>query len=161
MADLVVSHDPRASLRTLPLGAGLAVAIYDPIAKVGGLLHSLLPTSVLDPQFAVRRPGMFLDTGLAALLGRALQFKAGKENLHICVAGAAQIMDQTTLFDIGPRNYKRLTELLAVEGLKIDAEDVGGKTSCSMELILATGEVRVKFSGQRIARTLCKPLKTI
>src|ERR1700728_1647232 len=101
LADLAVSHDPNVVLSTYPLGACLGIAIYDPVAKVGGLLHSLLPASSIDPKRAADRPGMFLDTGLAALVWRARELGAKTENLQVFVAGGAQIMDETTPFNIG------------------------------------------------------------
>lgn len=156
LADLAVSQDPTVSLCTSPLGACLAVAVYDPVVKVGGLLHSLLPSSSIDPRRAAHRPAMFLDTGLAALFMRLDILKARKENLQTSVAGAAQIMDDSDFFNIGQRNFQQLTELFAQQGMKIDAQDVGGNTNCSMELFLATGEVRLKYSGQPVAKTLCK-----
>lgn len=157
MADLMVSHDPTLVLCTFPLGACLGVAIYDPTTKIAGILHSMLPDSTIDPKRAAARPGMFLDTGLERLLECAGSLKAKKENLRIFVAGASEIMDETTCFNIGKRNYEVLTGLLAKQGLKIDAEDVGGLTNRSMQMDVATGEVRLKFSGEAKMRTLCKP----
>jgi len=160
LAELAVSHDPNVVLSTYPLGACLGVAIYDPAAKAGGLLHSLLPASSIDPKRAADRPGMFLDTGIAALLWRARELGARTENLQIFVAGGAQIMDETSPFNIGKRNYEVLTELLAGMNLKIYAEDVGGRNNRAMRINLATGEVRIKISGQAKFTTLCKPLTT-
>ena len=68
MADLMISQDQSFVLCTFPLGACLGIAVYDPVVKVGGLLHSMLPDSSIDPKRAAARPGMFLDTGLALLL---------------------------------------------------------------------------------------------
>ena len=161
LAELAVSRDPAHVLSTYPLGACLGIAIYDPIAKVGGLLHSLLPASSIDPKRAADRPGMFLDTGLAELLQRAGELGAQRERVRIFVAGGAQIMDETSPFNIGKRNYDVLTELLAQMNLKIYAEDVGGRTNRTMRIALATGDVRLKFSGQAKLITLCKPLTTI
>src|ERR1700728_4863528 len=105
LADLAVSHDPNVVLSTYPLGACLGVAIYDPVTKVGGLLHSLLPASAIDPKRAADRPGMFLDSGLKAMLERAFTLGARKENLRVMVVGGAQIMDESSCFNIGRRNY--------------------------------------------------------
>jgi chemotaxis protein CheD len=157
LADFAVSHDQDAALTSYPLGACLGVAIYDPVAKVGGLLHSLLPASSIDAQRAVNRPGMFLDTGLAAMVARAVEQKATKENLLVFVAGGAQIMDESTFFNIGQRNYEVLKNLLTQMGLKIRAEDIGGRTNRSLQIHIGTGEVRLKMSGQPKAKTLCKP----
>jgi len=157
IADMAVSHDPNVVLSTYPLGACLGIAIYDPVAKVGGLLHSLLPASSIDPKRAADRPGMFLDTGLAAMICRAQDQGAKVENLRVFVAGGAQIMDEASPFNIGMRNYEVLTELLAKLNVKIYAEDVGGRTNRTMRLSLADGEVRLKFSGQARLIALCKP----
>jgi chemotaxis protein CheD len=155
-ADLMASRDQSLILCAFPLGACLGIAVYDPVVKVGGLLHSLLPHSNLDPKRAASRPGMFLDTGLALLLDRAAGLKARKENLLVYVAGGSRIMDETSCFDIGQRNYTVFTGLLAGHGLKIHAEDVGGMTNRTMQLDLATGEVRLKFSGRAKMKILCK-----
>lgn len=157
MADLMVSQDQSLVLCSFPLGACLGIAVYDPVVKVGGLLHSMLPDSSIDPKRAAARPGMFLDTGLALLLECAGKLRAKKENLLVYVAGGSEVMDETACFNIGKRNYAVLTGLLAQHGIKIHAEDVGGLTNRTVQLNLATGAVRLKFSGQAKKKILCKP----
>lgn len=155
-ASMAISQDQTLSLCTYPLGACLGIAIYDPVAKVGGVLHSLLPSSDFDPARALTSPGMFIDAGLETLMTAAHQLDASNENIRLCVAGAAQIMDNQMFFNVGKSNYEMLNQLLPSLGLKIHAENVGGRASCSLELILATGEVQLKFSGQPTATVLCK-----
>jgi len=157
MADIVVSRDPNLTLCTAPLGACLGIAIYDSVARVGGLMHSLLPESNIDPQRAATKPGMFLDTGVAELLRRAHELQATRENLLVYVAGGGQIIDESTYFNIGKRNYDVLAALLGRHGLAIGAEDVGGLANRVMELNIETGEVRLKFSGNVKMKILCKP----
>lgn len=157
MADLIVRRDENLVLCTFPLGACLGIAIYDPATRVGGILHSMLPDSSIDPHRAGTRPGMFLDTGLALLLKQAEDLKAKKEELLVYVAGGSEVMDETSCFNIGKRNFGVLTELLAQQGLKVHAADVGGLTNRTLRLNVATGEVRLKFSGQAKMKKLCKP----
>jgi chemotaxis protein CheD len=160
MADFVVVQNQNAVLRTPPLGACLGVSIYDPAAKVGGLLHSLLPDSGIDPARAASRPGMFLDSGLAAMLQKARESGASLGNLVVCAAGGARILDETSYFNIGHRNFEVLTGLLAQLGLNLRAQQVGGLSNRSMQLNAWTGEVRLKISGQAKMNVLCKPLTT-
>lgn len=160
MAELAVSRNANATLCSSPLGASLGVVIYDPAVKVAGMLHSLLPASSIAPARAVDRPGMFLDTGMAALLARAQELGAKNERLQVFVVGGAQIMDESTAFNIGTRNYASLQAVLAQLGLQIYAEDVGGRTNRTMQISIATGEVRVKYSGQAKLKILCKPSTT-
>jgi len=91
------------------------------------------------------------------LLEYAGNLKAKKEDLLVYVAGASEVMDETACFNIGKRNYAVLAGLLARHGVKIHAEDIGGLANRSMQLNLATGEVRLKFSGQAKMKSLCKP----
>jgi chemotaxis protein CheD len=160
LAELAVRRDQNATLCSSPLGACLGVIIYDPAVKVGGLLHSLLPASSIAPARAADRPGMFLDTGLAAMLERARELGAQTGRLQVFVAGGAQILDESTAFNIGTRNYAALKEALAQHGLQVYAEDVGGRTNRTMQINLATGDVRVKYSGQTRIKSLCKPSTT-
>jgi chemotaxis protein CheD len=160
MADFVVVQNQNAVLRTPPLGACLGVSIYDPVVKVGGLLHSLLPDSGIDPARAASRPGMFLDSGLAAMLQKARESGASMDNLVVCAAGGARILDETSYFNIGHRNFEVLTGLLAQLGLNLRAQQVGGLSNRSMQINAATGEVRLKISGQAKMNVLCKPSTT-
>jgi chemotaxis protein CheD len=63
------------------------------------------------------------------------------------VAGGAQFLDKSGFFNIGQRNYDSLAQLLHRHGLSIDAQDVGGLVSRSLNMDLRTGEVRLKSSG--------------
>jgi chemotaxis protein CheD len=145
---LAVSNDQNIILTTYSLGSCLGITIYDPVCRAGGLLHAMLPDSTINSAKAAERPAMFVDTGIAALLRAVFALKAVKSHMQICVAGGAQFLDKSGFFNIGHRNYDSLTKLLSQQGLSIDAEDVGGLVSRTVNLHLHTGEVRLKSSGQ-------------
>jgi chemotaxis protein CheD len=155
VGELAVSNDVSEVLATYSLGSCLAVSIYDPAARVGGLLHAMLPDSGIDPAKGAAKPGMFIDTGLPALLRAAGRLGAEQRRLQICVAGGAQVLDWGGFFNIGKRNYAALVALLNQCGLAIQAEQVGGLNSRSLYLRLASGEVRLKISGQTRDYVLC------
>ncbi len=155
LAELVVSNNPSAVLTTYSLGSCLGIAIYDPVAKVGGLLHAMLPDSKIDPGKAVRQPGMFLDTGLPALLREASDLRADKRRLKIYVAGGAQIMDDKNVFNIGGRNQTALAEFLRRENLQASAIQVGGHVNRTMYFSIQTGRVTLKVSGLQNEIILC------
>ncbi len=157
MADLAVLQHQSVWLCTSPLGACLGLTVFDPVAKVAGLLHGMLPESSIDPARAAARPGMFLDTGLTELLERALALGALTDRLTVCVAGGARILDETSYFNLGHRNFEVLSGLLERAGLKISARETGGLSNRALHLNTATGEVRLKISGQPKLKTLCKP----
>ncbi len=148
IADLAVSNSQNVILTTYSLGSCLGIAIYDPVVRVGGLLHLMLPDSGIDPVKAAAKPAMFVDTGVPALFRAAYELNAVKHRVQIYVAGGAQIMDNTGFFNIGQRNYAALTTLLNQHGLHIHAEQVGGLVNRTLYLNLATGGVSLKVSGQ-------------
>src|SRR5439155_26083208 len=105
---------------------------------------------------ASKQPAMFVDTGIPDLFRAATGLRAEKDRVQICVVGGAQIMDTSGVFNLGKRNYEVLLSLLGQYGLRIHAQQVGGHVSRSMYLRLATGEVRLKISGQKDEVVLCK-----
>ena len=157
IAELAVSDNRNVILTAHALGAGIAVSIYDPQTKIGGLLHIMLPDSSIDPAKAAAQPAMFMDSGLSALFRAASELKAEEHRLQICVAGGAQIMDDSGVFNVGNQNYESAIRILKGEhGLRVQAAHVGGFASRSVALNIATGEVRLKLSGQSAEMTLWK-----
>lgn len=156
MADFAVSNAPNLILTTFSLGSCLGVAMFDPVARAGGLLHSMLPDSQLEPIKAARQPGMFIDTGVKALVNALVELGAERSRLKVYVAGGAQIMDSAGFFSIGQKNYEALLAALKAEGLSIEAEQVGGMVNRTMHLSIATGGVSLKVSGHAKDTPLCK-----
>jgi hypothetical protein len=79
VADMKVSNRPEEVLVTHALGSCIGVAIYDPEAKVGGLLHFMLPDSSLDPvkgpwkiRVCLRTPASRASSGSATRWGRKI-----------------------------------------------------------------------------------------
>jgi chemotaxis protein CheD len=141
-----VRRDPADCLVTYALGSCIAIAIYDPINHVTGLLHYLLPTSTIDPEKAVRNPYMFADTGIPALFHRAYNLGADKKRLRVIVAGGAQVLE-AELFQIGKRNQLAMKKILWRAGVLIYHEETGGDLSRTIRVEIDTGNVFMKLGG--------------
>ena len=89
ISDCKVSNDQDSVLVTYALGSCIAVALYDPMAKVGGLLHYMLPESALDAQKAKQNPYMFADTGIKALLEAVTANGGQPRRMVVRLAGGA------------------------------------------------------------------------
>ncbi len=145
---LAVSAESGDVLSAFSLGSCLSVAVYDPLIRVGGLLHVLLPESSLSPTRASTAPATFVDTGVPALFHALYALGAEKYRTLIYVIGGAQIIDDAGVFNIGRRNYDALTVLLHKHNLRIRGEHVGGGLNRSVALHIATGKVLVRTTGQ-------------
>lgn len=147
ISDCRVTDDPERVLVTYALGSCIGVAIYDPAARVGGLLHFMLPQSSIDREKARVNPFMFADTGIPGLLQMAEQRGANRRRLTVWVAGGAQVMDGDGVFNIGKRNYTEMRKIFWKAGLLVHAEAVGGAVSRTVKLDMATGKFLIREAG--------------
>lgn len=143
----LTSH-PEDSVVTHGLGSCLGVAVYDPQAKVGGLLHVMMPVSSTNPVKAQANPYMFVDTGIPAFFDALEQAGGSRRRFRLKVAGGAMINDNDH-FAIGKKNYITLKKTLWKAGVLITAEDVGGNAARTMSLDVATGKVRLSNAGKK------------
>lgn len=148
IADMKVSNNFKETMITYSLGSCIGVLIWDPLVKVGGLLHYMLPDSRLDKDRAQQRPYMFADTGIPALFKECYSLGAVKGRLIVKVVGGSQILDPTGLFSIGKRNYLMLSKLFDRNHVTIVAEDIGGSVNRTVSLEIGTGRVLLKVSGR-------------
>jgi len=144
---MAVSNRRDEVLVTYSLGSCIGLAVYDPSAGVGGLIHSMLPLSKIDPVKAKTRPAMFVDTGIPMLLQAVLDLGATRRNLVVKAAGAARLLDARGTFKIGERNYVVLRKLLWKNRILIAAEDTGGSCARTVTLYMDTGRTTVKTRG--------------
>lgn len=147
VGDMKASNDPESVLVTYSLGSCIGVGIYDPVVKVGGLLHYMLPESSLDASKAQNNPFMFGDTGIPLLFKEVYKYGAKKNQLQVLVIGGSQILDQNGLFNIGKRNHTLLRKMFWKNNVMIDFEDVGGTVNRTLKLEVKNGDAWLRVSG--------------
>lgn len=148
VADMRISDDPDSVLVTYSLGSCIGVAVYDPVVKVGGLLHFMLPESRLDPDKAQNKPFMFADTGIPRLFKSAYERGAQKGRMRVIVAGGSQVLDQQGFFNIGKRNQMAVRKIFHRNNVIIDFSDVGGNANRTLRMAVKDGRTGLKVSGQ-------------
>lgn len=148
IAEMKITTDPAEVLVAANLGSCLGLAVYDPQAKIAGMIHCLLPSSTSDPEKARNNPCMYVDTGVTRLLNEIIQRGAQKKNLVLAAVGCSAISDKNNVFEIGKKNFTVLRKLLWKNNVLLKAEDVGGEHSRTLSLHVATGEVWLKTQGE-------------
>jgi len=149
VSDMKISATPGDIIVTHALGSCLGIAIHDPVAEVGGILHVALPLSSMAPEKAKANPYMFVDTGLPRFFREAYAAGAVKGRLVIKVAGGANLSNsRNDRFAIGKRNCVMLRKLFWQNGVLVDAEDVGGDIPRTMYLEVGTGRVWITVGGK-------------
>lgn len=148
ISDMAISRSPDDELITYSLGSCLGLLLHDPVTKIAGMVHCLLPLSSMDAARAASKPATFVDTGVVALLQAVLDSGADKRRLVAKAVGCANMIVDQGLFRIGERNYTVLRKVLWKNGIMIAAEDVGGTIARTVRLHVGTGRAVVRANGQ-------------
>ncbi|MDD2318157.1 MAG: chemotaxis protein CheD [Desulfobacterales bacterium] len=153
ISDFKASPNSSDVLITYALGSCIAVVVYDPHARVGGMLHFMLPNASLDAVKARENPCMFADTGIPLLFKACYQLGAEKKRMIVKIAGGASILNDTDFFRIGQKNITAVRKIFWKNNVLIDSEDTGQNFNRTVSLGIADGRCTVK-SAQGMAREL-------
>lgn len=150
MADLKVGQAPD-TLTTLGLGSCIGLTLYDPVSKIGGLVHYMLPDSTkLKNNTNIAKFG---DTGIRELLKQVLASGANQRRLVAKIAGGACMFEMSGLSsvgNVGARNAEAAKEILKELKIPLVAEDTGLNYGRTVELKCETGEYVIKAVGKQI-----------
>lgn len=141
-------------LFSLGLGSCVGVAVYDPVTRIGGLIHILLP-SIKEFNQGVHSRTKFADSGIVELVNAMVEAGAGRYNLKAKIAGGAAMFttENNQVYNtIGGRNVSMCVETLKKLGIEIVAQDVGGNKGRSIFFDLSTGALAVRTieKGEKI-----------
>jgi chemotaxis protein CheD len=150
IGDIKTSKNADDVLITYSLGSCVGLALFDPVARVGGLAHCMLPLSKIDPERAKHNPGRFTDTGVVALIQMLFDMGAERSRIVAKVAGASKLLDDRGVFKIGERNHVVLRKVLWKNNILIAAEDVGGTAARTMSLHMRDGRTTIKSNGREV-----------
>lgn len=150
ISDIKVSDDSDSVIVTYALGSCIAVILYDPVKKRGGMIHYMLPLSSVSPEKAESNPAMFADTGIPILFKKMYDAGSQKKDLVVKVAGGGALYDDKGTFNIGKRNYTIMRKMFWKNGVMISAEDVGGKKSRTAKLHISSGLVTIRSQGEEV-----------
>ncbi|MEM9708125.1 MAG: chemotaxis protein CheD [Pseudomonadota bacterium] len=120
------------------LGSCVAVCLWDPDHKLGGMNHILLPD---DGDWSSLNN--FGGTAMDQLVNALLKAGAMKSTLRAKVFGGAAMI--AGLSDIGARNAKFVLEYLTSEKIPCDAQSTGGTAARQVRFWPHDGKARQRF----------------
>jgi chemotaxis protein CheD len=153
MADLNVCKSPDGTT-TLGLGSCVGICIRDPVTKIGGIAHAMLPDSKqIDNN---KNRAKFADTGIEDLVNKLVAMGCKKSRFEAKIAGGAQMFafqNKSDMVRVGERNVEASKKKLRELGIPLKAQDTG----------LNYGRTIIFYpeSGNLIIRSAGKPDKTI
>ena len=148
LGEIKVTKEPSEILTCLGLGSCIGICAYDPIAKVAGMAHIVLPSSAgvtgkVSPKYA--------DIGVPALLEAVTKQGGMTSRMIIKISGGAQMSlagGHGNAFQIGAKNTAVVKEILAQKQFRIKGEDTGGNHGRTMRFYLETGKTIVTTAGK-------------
>ena len=140
MADLNVCKAPDA-ITTLGLGSCIGIAVYDPVTKIGGLAHIMLPDSTKIRNNS--NIAKFADTGIEELIRKVTAAGASKARLVAKIAGGARMFEVSGLSEVGNIGAKN-----AEASKKKLKEDTGLNYGRTVVLDCNTGDFMIKSVGK-------------
>ena len=148
IGQMAVSKDPREVLVAYGLGSCIGVSVWDPQARVGGLVHVLLPDSE-GRRPDGREPARFADTGIDALIQKLTEAGAFPRRLIVKIVGGAAVLGPANAekFKIGSRNAESVEQRLKRHGINLVAADTGGIKGRTLEMHVATGKTFVRTAA--------------
>jgi len=128
------------------LGSCVAICLWDPVTKIGGINHYMLPTwngnDLASPKYG--------NIAIDKLLERMVHLGAKRENLKAKIFGGGELIESGangTL--IGERNIRVARLILEEKKIPVVASSTGGRKGRKILFFTDTGEVRHKFLDKK------------
>ena len=146
IADMKLARG-QGTLVTYALGTCIGICLWDPLLKIGALVHIMLPINMETNRTS---PFKYADTGIRLTISK-MEFMGAKRTRIIAkIAGGAKMFNvpaNSNLGNIGQRNIESVHQVLRQEGIRLLKEDVGGSAARTLFFDVATGEGTVKIYG--------------
>jgi len=132
------------------LGSCVAACLYDPVSRVAGMNHFLLA----NRRYARSMPMNITEAGrygihaMELLINDMMSLGAQRSRLQAKVFGGGAILDESTyshFLCVGEVNRRFIWEFLAVEGIRVVSEDLGGEFGRVIHFHTDTFQVFRKF----------------
>jgi len=127
---------------TTILGSCVAVCMYDPNVRIGGINHFMLPLwngqGLASPKYG--------NIAIEKLLEKMISLGSNKNTIQAKVFGGGEVIQTNiTQFNIGARNIKLALDMLDELKIPVLGQSVGGKLGRKILFNTETFEVKQKF----------------
>lgn len=125
------------------LGSCVSACIRDPVARIGGLNHFMLPEATADESVA-SQPMRYGVYAMEVLINDILRRGARRERLEAKVVGGGNVLRGFGANSVGERNAAFVTRFLGAEGIRLVGQDLGGPHARKIYYFPATGRLMSK-----------------
>ena len=148
-------HAGRSGAITTVLGSCVSTCLWDPVERIGGMNHFMLPgdgSSSGSPWAASARFGVY---AMEVLINEMIRLGADRRRMVAKVFGGAQLLAGFDRLDVGAKNSGFVLEFLRVEGIRVLAQDLLDVCPRKVHFFVDSGKVQVK----RLPMTPAEPVQ--
>jgi chemotaxis protein CheD len=125
------------------LGSCVSACLWDPVRRIGGMNHFMLPGSGSRAGDSARM-GVY---AMELLINRMLKLGAERGRLVAKVFGGASVLKGMDALNVGTQNSDFVLQFLSEEGIAVAAQDLYDVCPRKVYFFLQTGKVKVKRLG--------------
>lgn len=123
------------------LGSCVSICLWDPILRIGGMNHYLLPLwngeGLPTPRYG--------NVAIAMLIEKMISLGSRRETLKAKIFGGASVLESVGgLLEVGSRNITLAEETLETENIGVLGYDVGGTVGRKIIFFTESGDVFVR-----------------
>lgn len=138
-------------LITYALGSCIGICLYDPVIKLAGLIHIMLPVNQEASRGGTVNVFKYADTGIPETLRKMEAFGAVRSRIISKIAGGAKMFDipgNGSLGNIGQRNAETVKQVLRNERIRLIKEDLGANYARTLLFNASNGEGLIRTFGR-------------
>lgn len=149
-----ITREP--TLISTVLGSCVAVTVYHPATRIGGMSHAFLPSQADYPK--EQDAGCkFVDTSIEHLLNQMALMGAPLQQLEVKLFGGGEVTGvhsglatepRPFSYSVGARNVEVARRVLIEHGINLRTQDVGGHRGRKLLFLTLTGGAWVKRLGK-------------
>lgn len=134
-------------LVTYALGSCIGICLYDPMLRLGALIHIMLP---LNMEAGRTNTMKYADTAIRETVRQMEAQGAMRSRMTAKIAGGAKMFEThgSALGNIGQRNVESVHANLRRAGIRLLKEDVGGSVARTLLFDVSNGQACVHCYGR-------------
>ncbi len=129
---------------TTLVGSCIAVCLYDPVARIGGMNHFMLPSNAGNDRICAS----YGIHAMELLINQIMKLGGDRRRLNAKVFGGGNVLARqepdNPVWAIGDRNIRFAIEFLETDSIPVVAKDVGGESGRQVQFLTHTGQAFIR-----------------
>ncbi len=149
LGEIKVSRNLGDVLVAYGLGSCVGIGLHDPVTRVSGLLHAILPS---NPNGTLDTSAKYVDTGIPSMIDQMIRMGANKNRMVVRMAGGANMLVApgfSQVLNIGQRNVDNALIVLKALNLKLSSQETGGNIGRTVRFYVADGRMTIRTMGNQ------------